>query len=48
MIYIKLRGDQIAVCNMLNNHYDDEIDIPLQISRNTCGNISKPKVIKNK
>ena len=48
MIYRKLRGDQIEVYKMLNNHYDKEIDIPLRLSKITRGDASKPKLIKSK
>ena len=48
MIYRKLRGDQIEVYKMLNNHYDDEIEIPLKRSANTRGNLPRSKLSKSK
>ena len=48
MIYRKLRGDQIEVYKMLNNHYDDEIEIPLKLSANTCRDHSRIKLSKSK
>ena len=48
MIYRKLRGDQIEVYKMLNNHCDDEIEIPLKLSANTHRDHSRIKLSKSK
>ena len=48
MLYRKLRGDQIEVYKMLNNHYDNEIEIPLKLSANTRGDHSRIKLSKSK